>query len=190
MLRQSFSAYFKHIILQLTYPSLIKPKTLSWEEHLKLLTQYHTSHKQGETEYNVGFHLFNAADYGVPQVRHRVMIVGFRQDLNMHWSVPAPTHSTESLLYLKWISGDYWERHNLLRHKDPTLTLQALQKLRTMIDESEWPLLPWQTTRDAIGDLPESLSSETAEWNNHIFRAGANLPWPLWKCFRRTIQNH
>lgn len=37
--------------------------------------------------------LINAADYGVPQRRQRVFIVGVRNDLNKEFSFPAPTHS-------------------------------------------------------------------------------------------------
>ena len=42
--------------------------------------------------YAVTHALVNAADYGVPQVRRRVIIVGFRDDLGVQWAPPAPTH--------------------------------------------------------------------------------------------------
>lgn len=42
--------------------------------------------------YRVSHVLVNAADYGVPQVRRRVFIAGFRDDLGVSWSPPAPTH--------------------------------------------------------------------------------------------------
>lgn len=175
LLRKSFSLYFSYIILQLTYPSIVKPKEMTWEEHRTLLEQHHTSNKHGDCEYNVVFRLLNAADYGVPQLRHRVVIVGFRKDVNAHWSFPNPTHSKESLLYSKWISGDYWERHNMLMPKDNPLSSQATKKLRIMIEDCDTPLLPWQTTRDAIGDLPDPQSKEATAFDNHIFRAGAKV---------------
>lgn len=36
-------------------------------------------------------HLYEFEDYGVPQTRHRVVIVGIRKDLNLKFKVPAPT---------------------------------------------------------------------------------------------------
>lgn len=45
-----------------------------------------------EAGYRLTPHLYNFADYGVPQSRQRILIVGFRDDLNMEFKVPAPTH--------------------------------------------------------------------------------------------------
>lgn len=175
LLRKSFSLYFSYIILQLTYPSIVKPDGMTWEEHRTLLEQHHTSNKHDDCEYKVVFRLLNAADYGVPQLRHRVVIVGFRKDVNAHWSFPNPTHSKESLLYSKWISGEYWERHNMIMPKENPLSVQAIKKLRSIIEDCDNPLLPWRTTRDAIGDLPNPQSKEAANFDNHVFRAGAKI---------------
>lgn len=41
--------------------------------------------------YRLSAHLYKFEDYGVPQCRHRIIIVGFRKDLNLKFSVPAPT---------------------------------------------------------------------------------------------------
>lgn len=43
--------------------------------------------------YSVQYRLVNAADYGVPQKRMRVIIVGVRNDLAKEFEYPAPTHS-------------------------------------------------------------------------------------------------
>lgn len=37
-------------------------------------------------------HLYRAEDYGVPQTRHRIIIVGIDKSLGMSFKVPAPTH--------------------------------------------------------------------------------------------------
>lgn len=195
LLRQSFNQYFRYIILQLTYPSLVKPQGVDWQEHLALLEQhYASSHRSvckhstcpdsiGEYcgctdstgEYHVTFCLLNAADYGVPQLRHRVFIVGFREDLDAHWSFPTPTHSKESLLHAKWITGDYWDQHDLPTPKVNPLSKQAIKNVCKAVEERDLPLLPWQTTRDAISDLPDLQSTEALAFNNHIFRAGAKI---------------
>lgn len=41
--------------------------------------------------YRLTAHLYKFEDYGVPQFRHRVVIVGIRKDLNLEFKVPAPT---------------------------------------------------------------------------------------------------
>ncbi len=42
--------------------------------------------------YTLSYRLMNAADYGVPQKRERVIIVGFRDDLNIKFEFPAETN--------------------------------------------------------------------------------------------------
>ena len=46
--------------------------------------------------YNVSINLADAASFGVPQRRHRVFFVGFRNDLQAGWSFPKPTHTHAS----------------------------------------------------------------------------------------------
>jgi DNA (cytosine-5)-methyltransferase 1 len=43
--------------------------------------------------YNVKFKLLNAADYGIPQRRERVFIVGIRSDINVEFEFPKPVLS-------------------------------------------------------------------------------------------------
>lgn len=43
--------------------------------------------------YNVNYKLLNAADYGVPQRRERVFIVGIRSDVNKEYIFPTALHS-------------------------------------------------------------------------------------------------
>lgn len=41
--------------------------------------------------YRLTTHLYKFEDYGVPQTRHRIVIIGFRKDLGVEFKVPAPT---------------------------------------------------------------------------------------------------
>ena len=41
--------------------------------------------------YCLTVHLYKFEDYGVPQTRHRIVIVGIRKDLKLDFNVPAPT---------------------------------------------------------------------------------------------------
>lgn len=57
-----------------------------------------------ELGYRVKHHLFNVADYGVPQRRERVIIVGVRKDLDFEYQFPTPTHDKDGKNGLKkWV---------------------------------------------------------------------------------------
>lgn len=176
LLRKSFSSYFNYVLLQLQHPEIVKTADMTWETHLALLEKYHTSGRDNGLSYNVVFRLLNAADYGVPQSRHRVIIVGFRSDFNVSWSFPLATHSQDALLYAKWISGEYWEEHRMKKPAETPLSAQQLRAIRQSVEETETPLLRWRTVRDAIGDLPDPTDPKAAaRYNNHEFRTGARV---------------
>ena len=55
--------------------------------------------------YKVKYKLLNSADYGVPQCRMRVIIVGVRDDIEFEYSYPEPTNSRDGdLLTAQWVS--------------------------------------------------------------------------------------
>lgn len=63
--------------------------------------------------YNVIYKILNAADYGVPQTRIRVIIIGMRKDLNKSIYYPEPTHK-DGCLTNPWITAkeaidDLWD---------------------------------------------------------------------------------
>jgi len=43
-----------------------------------------------ESGYRITAHKYKLEEYSIPQARHRIMIVGFRNDLNLSFKVPAP----------------------------------------------------------------------------------------------------
>lgn len=47
-----------------------------------------------ELGYKVKYELLFGPQYGVPQERYRVFIVGVREDINLEYQFPTPTHST------------------------------------------------------------------------------------------------
>jgi DNA (cytosine-5)-methyltransferase 1 len=113
--------------------------------------------------------LVNAADYGIPQKRERVFIVGFRDDLEIEWSFPKPTHSYDALVYEQWVTGDYWKRHGLEMPDLPDQLVSRVAKLRKNPPDT----LPWKTVRDAIADLPDPETKAAKKIRNHTFQAGA-----------------
>jgi len=173
LVRQAFADYFEYIILQLSYPTLDRRDGEDWTKHLSRLEQHHTSGQGAELEYRVVFRVLNAADYGVPQRRERVFIVGFRSDLGIDWSFPEPTHSLGALLLDQWTSGEYWERHGISRKARPSLPERFADRSRKL----KAPTLPfehrlaWRTVRDAIADLPDPTRRN--EVLNHCANPGA-----------------
>jgi len=171
LLRKSFSSYFNYILLQLSHPEVTAKGEMDWTEHLKMLEEYHTSSGDRGLEYNVVFRLVNAADYGVPQQRHRVIIVGFRSDMDAHWSFPEPTHSKEALMYAKAGDESYWEEHQIAK-KNRSESCCSDKRMIQMIDKAILGKR-WQTVRDAIIGLPNPQDSNAGEFTNHEFRDGA-----------------
>lgn len=172
LLRKSFSSYFNYILLQLSHPEVVARDGMDWIDHLKLLEKYHTSNGNKGLEYNVVFRLLNAADYGVPQQRHRVIIVGFRNDLNAHWSFPTPTHSKEALIYAKHGDGSYWDEHRIAKKNRP----ESLERETRSVQLVDKTLLNkrWQTVRDAIAELPDPRDAGVkSRFINHEFKGGA-----------------
>lgn len=55
----------------------------------------------GEAGYKVSVYPINFADYGAPQLRNRVLIVGVRKDLNKEFVLPAPTHTPDKYITAK-----------------------------------------------------------------------------------------
>lgn len=173
--RTSFSNYFEYIRLQLTYPELAKSPEESWRDHRNRLERHHTSGTDYGLRYHVVTRLLNAADYGVPQRRERVFLVGIRFDVGRPWAFPDPTHAQDALLFDQFRSGAYWERHGLPTEAgsfDPQLVERARRIL--YIPQLE----PWRTVRDAIADLPDPRMGVVAEPPfNHRFQPGAR-PYP------------
>jgi DNA (cytosine-5)-methyltransferase 1 len=171
--RQTFFNYFQYILLQLSFPSMKRQIGESWPEHFRRMERRSTSRNK-TAEYNVTCEVLNAADFGVPQKRERVFIVGFRSDVNANWSFPKPTHSGRALVYDQFISGDYWERHKVARkHRRllPSMPKRNLDRLR--YQGKDLFTQPWTTVRDALADLPDPRTSGAIEVSNHVFQPGA-----------------
>jgi DNA (cytosine-5)-methyltransferase 1 len=122
--RSAFHNYFQYIQLQLEFPERPLRKNEEWHDHYIRLQEMHsrgTEHGHALT-YRLQTHLLNAADFGIPQRRERVFIVGFRHDLQTTWSMPEPTHSYERLLFDQWVTGDYWDRVRMPKQVRPQMS--------------------------------------------------------------------
>lgn len=168
--RASFATYLAYIVHQLSHPDIVRAVGEGWQSHLGRLEQHHTSGSKTGLQYHVVWQVLNAADYGVPQRRERVVFVGFRSDLGVAWKFPEPTHSQDRLLWDQFRSADYWNRHELL-HKSMPIDHRLVSRADKLKQRPK--ALPWQTVRDAISDLPDPTSSKSNAVSNHRFQPGA-----------------
>lgn len=159
--RESFLPYFHYIIAQLKQPTVLPKRGEDWFRHHERLGRT----RSDELTYDVSFGVVNAADYGVPQLRHRVIIVGFQHDLDVAWRWPEPTHSEESLLVSQRATNSYWLDHDLVAPE-----LSEKNPLRPHLGEGT---TRWLTVRDALVGLPCPKKGECSAIANHVFVPGA-----------------
>ena len=166
LLRESFSEYFKYIILQLTYPEAVLESN-DWTENLATLNNIDHSGTYNHTRYRVKYQLVNAADYGVPQKRERVIIVGFREDVDTDWDFPAKSHSEDALLWEKYVTEAYWKRHGITNPNDSGVSNAIKNKLLEKYGIFAPELKPWRTIRDACLGLewPDKEGKDNTLWN-------------------------
>jgi DNA (cytosine-5)-methyltransferase 1 len=170
--RPAFANFLQYIRLQLTYPEVVQRREETWQDHLSRLERYDTGGKRSGLWYRVVVRVLNAANYGVPQKRERVFIVGFRSDLDLEWSFPDPTHSQHALWIDQWLTGDYWERHGVAKKNRPSASEAVRQRMSALKDMNALELEPWRTVRDAIADLP-TPTTMGCEIPNHVLQPGA-----------------
>jgi len=171
ILRQAFHDYVEYIRLQLTYPNFPISQNISWDTNLQRLQKHHTSKgRVNGLTYQVSIHLADAADYGVPQRRHRVFFVGFRSDLDANWFFPSPIASSEELLRQKYITRTYLTEHGLSGLDEPPSGLRT--RLSRIATENLFQTCTrWRTVRDALAGLPHP--KQGSDYANHIYQPGA-----------------
>lgn len=167
--RPSFAPYFAYIKRQLEKPTVVPKTGELWTEHDARIQR---SRPTG-LRYHVYEQILDAADFGLPQNRRRVFLVAVRSDLSGSdtWTEFAGTYSRDALLYDQWVSGDYWDEHDLPM---PELPEGLEARVLDLKDNGRPENDRWQTIRDIVADLPEPVNGEDAEEiTNHRGIAGA-----------------
>lgn len=158
-----FRGYLEWILQHLGRPGEVRSDGEFHEDHLARL-----SRMKGDLDYRVAWQVVNAADFGAPQIRHRVLIFGVREGKGVTPQPMPATHSRDRLIWDQYVSGDYWDRHGLKRRAEPVNRQDQGRLARLRAAGVEPRERPWVTVRDATSDLgaPDGL-------RNHIHQPGA-----------------
>lgn len=111
--------------------------------------------------YTISFALFNAANYGVPQTRERMIIFGHRG--NGRIPLPQPTHSESACHSLPWVTlGDAISGLEEARDDEfIPLRQKSLKYLRMLSEGQNWTALPEDMAREAMGKAYELSGGKT-----------------------------
>lgn len=164
--RPTFAHYLRWITAHLRHPTLTRRAKETHESHVARLEA-----RRAPALYDVMVVLVNAADYGAPQKRHRVIVAGLRRDLGARLTPPEPTHSRQRLLWEQWVTGEYWKRHGISSPSEksmPSSDRALVARLQENLFEPKEK--PWVTVRDALRGLGEPDGK-----SNHIFQPGARI---------------
>ncbi|WP_204060604.1 DNA cytosine methyltransferase [Microbispora corallina] len=153
LLRASFKPYFDYIKRELSLPFEERQEGSTWREHDEVLRHMlETANVEPRQRYDVMHFAVNAADYGVPQIRNRVIMVAFRRDLGIDWErfqeLVRPRYS-EASLHEDMVSGAYWDRHPEVPKEVRERVMAGISQRPPVQSAGERPL-PWRTLRDAI----------------------------------------
>lgn len=164
--RPMFAHYLRWIVAHLRHPDLVRRARESYEDHTSRLNL-----RKAPPAYEIAVAQVNAADYGAPQKRHRVIVAGVRTDLGASLAPPAPTHSHDRLIWDQWVTGSYWRRHGMSKPADSKIApadQPLVAKLRANMIAPRCK--PWITVRDALTGLGEPNGK-----SNHVFQDGARI---------------
>ena len=176
LLREAFRPYFEYILRQLESPTIKPSHRELWQTHDERIRRQQRSIGY-EPEYHVTWRLLEAADYGAPQNRKRVIIVATRADIPIY-QFPTRTHSRDALMRDQR-TGSYWERHDIPKPDKLPGNGSAYNP--------EDSCLPWITIRDALTGLPPASATAADAVMNHWLipgareytgHAGSLLDWP------------
>ena len=187
--RPSFNPYFQYIKRELALPFVKRREGATWQEHDRVLRERLMARDTNPAEtYEVTQHDVNAANYGVPQIRNRVILLAFRADLDVDPELVkravARTHS-HAALARSILEGTYWNRHKEAGARIPKrvidLVTSRYKNEQLALESGDDELQPWLTLRDAILGLPEintlmlDKATEQGDFPDHVGWPGARI---------------
>jgi DNA (cytosine-5)-methyltransferase 1 len=164
MMRERFESYVAWVKACLERPNHPRRAGETYEAHFKRLTKLPKA-------YEVAIQSVNAAEFGAPQNRRRILFLGVRSDAGFMPPLLKRTHTRERLIHDQFVTGDYWKRHGLSRKgRAPLLQTDVSLAARLARLAEPPPGLPWVTVRDAISGLGEPNGRD-----GHVFQPGARV---------------
>lgn len=113
-----------------------------------------------DSGYNLTVHLYKAEEYGIPQTRHRIIIVGIRKDLNISFHVPDPKDFSHIDNSAKAALCDI--SNNAFNHEIRPLSKKIVERLSY--------IKPGQNLWQAEDIMPEHLMIKTKTRISQIYR--------------------
>ncbi|MCC7372359.1 MAG: DNA cytosine methyltransferase [Chloroflexi bacterium] len=185
---RGFRPYFDYLLLQLEFPFEEPRAGETWAEHKRRLEELRVERRNldptDRPTYEVRAGVLNAADFGVPQIRHRVFIVGFRRDQRITPRIPVGFHSEDALLWSQWVDRSYWDENRVAISQIPEMPCSVAARVARLRAHGKPPELRWRTLRDAINHepeawawrpLPEPVRAGTDEYQQHFLIPGARV---------------
>ncbi|WP_329106859.1 DNA cytosine methyltransferase [Micromonospora sp. NBC_01699] len=184
LLRPSFRPYFEYIERELQLPFVERDDDTSWREHDEVLQgRLAEEPSDPKQRYEVVTTTVNAADYGVPQIRNRIIIVAFRADrgvdIERFKQAVSPRYS-ETALVRSMLDGSYWDRH-------PDVPDHVRERVMSRLPDTppkDDGKLPWRTLRDALKGLDGQPPLPAVPWDRldrREYRLGGftgHIGWP------------
>jgi DNA (cytosine-5)-methyltransferase 1 len=191
LLRPSFKPYFDYIRRELAYPFEERRDGVDWWDHDEVLrNRQEAGGGDPKRRYEVVMTPVNAADYGVPQIRRRVILVAFRADLGVDVEAfrsavqepAAKVRFSERALIRSMVLGDYWERHQGVEDHVRERVLAGLPDPDDLPEDDG--CRPWRTLRDAIKGIREDeepLPEVELDRQDRVYEHGGvaeHIGWP------------
>jgi DNA (cytosine-5)-methyltransferase 1 len=117
-----------------------------------------------EAGYRLSVHLYKAEEYGIPQTRHRVIIVGIREDIPVEFHVPDPAQYAHCDITARTALSDIPE--HAPNHETRKLSKEVVRRL-SLIRPGE---NIWQAADRMGADFPEELMIHTKTKISQIYR--------------------
>jgi len=160
-----FHSYLEWIVQSLRRPHDARRNEEDFHDHRARLER-----SSKPATYEVDWKVVNAADYGAPQIRYRILIFGLAKELGVSPAIPRATHSRDRLLWDQYVTGEYWRRHGLSSGSRRPMKRDTARMARLRALDVAPAELPWVTVRDAFADLGEPDGVR-----NHNFQPGARV---------------
>lgn len=147
----------KYFVLENVKGILSNDKGKTWKTILD------TINNKLEEEYNIYHKLLNTKDYGIPQNRERVFIIGIRKDLKQNFEWPKKIQYDKLENYINNDNNNYFEskRFNDTKYKNNSIFVDLNFKDCNYVNANEY--CPCINTHGGLWCIPKHRYADTSE---------------------------